>query len=189
MNRFIPWGSAVMVVTSEATEHTAGVEPLIHDIIENSYGRPGKRFEAVHSETRLSHIFWAFSEPLPVTSTEYDSLLPTSWANLLNPTVIVLSGRPFIAGAPNSLTQMQRYFKHDWWQCNLIIIKCLLVGFVQLFPPTFTGLHGFGPLLSSRQAITCTVYCFAGDRPLIVQNSSPDCVGQFFVVSPCISTT
>ncbi len=93
-----------MVVMSEATEHTTGVEPLIHDVIENPYGRPGKSFEAVHSETRLSQLFWAFSEPLPVTSTEYDSLLPTSSANLVKPTVIVLAVRLIIVGARNSLT-------------------------------------------------------------------------------------
>ncbi len=59
-----------MVVTPEATEHTTGVEPLIHDVIENPYGRPGKSFEAVHSGKLSSQLFWALSEPLPVTSTE-----------------------------------------------------------------------------------------------------------------------
>ncbi len=88
------------MVTSDASEQTAGDAPVMHDVTVMPYDRPGKSLDTMHS-------FWTCSEPSLAASTKYESLFSTSSAGFWNPTVMVLSVLPFIAGAPNSLMQLQ----------------------------------------------------------------------------------
>ncbi len=46
----LPLGSAFIVTASEASEQTIGVVPVMHDMTAILYGRPGERFDTVHSD-------------------------------------------------------------------------------------------------------------------------------------------
>ncbi len=50
----LPLGSVFIVAASEALEQTTGVVPAMHEKTAILYGRPGERFDTVHSDARSS---------------------------------------------------------------------------------------------------------------------------------------
>ncbi len=66
-------GKVSIVAMAEATEHTSGVTPLIHEVIVKSYASPGERFGTAHSDRVGSQFTGVPGAPVPVTATEYKS--------------------------------------------------------------------------------------------------------------------
>ncbi len=114
---YLPLGNGFIVASLDGIEQTPGAA-TIHDLTVMPYGRPGKRFAIVHSLLLPSQLFWAFPEPSPFTSTEYDNLLFTSSASFSNPTVIVLIVRRFRVGAANSSIKIKCHCKHGYRQIH-----------------------------------------------------------------------